>query len=86
MMALPADEPVPAATAKLYGATPVPGVTRGKLIGALILAVTAAPADARIVIPGTTAMVALFDLLGSLTEVAVTVTGRLAVRTPLGGV
>jgi hypothetical protein len=52
----------------------------------LIVAVSGAPADAEIVTPGITVIVVLFDLVVSLTEVAVSVTETLAVNVPLGGV
>jgi hypothetical protein len=52
-----------------------------------MLAVTGWLADGGTVTPGITVIaVALFDLVGSLTEVALTVTDRLAAREPLGGV
>jgi hypothetical protein len=51
-----------------------------------MLAVWGALVDAGTVTPGTTVTCALLNLLGSVLEVAVTVTGRLAVSEALGGV
>jgi hypothetical protein len=86
IMPVPSAELVGALTTRLKGGIPVPGLTRGRLMGLLMLAVTGVLAAAGGTIAGIIVIGRLFDLVESTLEVAVMVTVRLAVRVPVGGV
>jgi len=76
----------PLAGVHVNGAMPVPAlVCKIKLKLLLILATRLAGAGGVMATAGTTVIVTKFDFLGFLMEVAVSVTGRLPLRLPAGG-